>query len=296
MKHLFIINPIAGKGSSVKLIPEIRKLFEGRKEEYVIEVTERPGHATEIAAKHASSDNLRVYSVGGDGTLNEIVNGMAGSSCSLAVIPAGSGNDFSRSLEEGDDAAEVLRKTVDGVEKRIDLASVNGKYFINIASVGFDAEVVHNTEAFKKLPLITGSFAYILGILSTILRYKNNYISLNIDGTTLETAVLLVAVANGRYYGGGMLAAPEAIVDDGLFDICIVKRMKRPKVLTLFPEFMKGRHASIEEVSFRRGKRVEISSANELLLNIDGEIVKTKKAVFEIIPRGISVTVPSGSA
>jgi YegS/Rv2252/BmrU family lipid kinase len=213
---------------------------------------------------------------------------------SLAIIPAGSGNDFIRSVDEKLDskAKDILERILDGSEKLIDLASVNGKYFINISSLGFDAEVVYNTNKFKKLPAVSGSLAYILGILYTIFTYKNYNLKIRIDGSLIEASSLLVAVANGRFYGGGMLAAPDARIDDGVFDICVIRAMKRLKIFRFFPVFKKGLHGELEEVSFYKGKKVEIESSTHLLLNLDGEVQKVREAVFEIIPRSVRIVVP----
>lgn len=294
MKHIFIINPVAGKGKSLKLIPEIERYFANRHEELVIETTAYPGHATEIAAAFAQEDHCSIYSVGGDGTLNEVLNGMAGGRCRLGVIPGGSGNDFIKSITDHTGLQHAIRRTVEGTEKQIDLARVNGRYFLNIASVGFDALVVQNTIKFKKFPLITGKAAYILGILSSILSYINHPLEITLDHEKiLQTTSLLTAVANGKFYGGGMKAAPEASVDDGLFDVCVVGRINRLQILRLLPRFIKGRHGELPQVSFHRGSCVKIKSSAPVLLNMDGEVQTVHEAVFELIPGGVTVIVPS---
>lgn len=293
MKHIFIINPVAGKGHAEELIPEIKKIFSQKKEFFEIVVTQRPGHATEIARSNATGPDVRVYSVGGDGTLNEVLNGLAGSCSSLAVIPAGSGNDFIRSINEETNAFKALNDILTGHEKYIDLGKVNDRYFINISSIGFDAEVAESASKLKTIPLVSGNLAYLLGIFYTLVRYNNNSIVIDIDGVKFEREVLLVAVANGKFYGGGMMAAPEAVVDDGVFDICLIDRMKRSKILHFFPKFIKGCHSTIEGVHFYRGKRVSISSEKPLLLNTDGDVRSVNDAIFEVIPKGIRVVVPA---
>lgn len=292
MKHLFILNPVAGKGRTLKLIPEINSCFENRHDEYIIETTKYPGHATEIAASYAAKGTYRIYSVGGDGTLNEVLNGMAGSLCSLAAIPSGSGNDFIKSLNFNSDMKNIITRTVEGEEHLIDYARINDKYFINITSMGFDAQVVRNTVGFKKLPLISGQAAYILGVLATILKCENNFLEIQIDESNIKTKSLLIAVGNGRFYGGGMLAVPDAKIDDGQFDICLIENMGRLKILLLLPKYMKGLHGSIKGVHFHRGKRVEITPLKPIAMNIDGEIDMVSKAVFEIIPKGLRFVVP----
>lgn len=293
MKHIFIVNPAAGKGRTLKFIPEIREYFDAEGMEYTIEVTEYPGHATEIAARYASKESCRIYSVGGDGTLNEVLNGMAGGKCTLAVIPSGSGNDFIRSITDKKDFSSILKETVHGSERTIDLAKVNGRYYLNISSMGFDALVVYNMLKFKKVPLVTGSVAYILGILSTIIGYSNNDLKVTIDGNSTKMKSLLVAVANGKYCGGGMLASPHSRIDDGLLDICLIGEKNRITVFKLFPKYMKGTHGEIEGVSFVRGKKVEIESSRQIAMHVDGEVSLVSRAEFEIIPGGIKIITPA---
>lgn len=292
MKHVFVVNPAAGKGKALGRIPDIKRIFAGNPDDYCIEITQRPGHATEIAAKYAENQKCRIYSVGGDGTLNEVVNGMAGSGSSLGIIPCGSGNDFIRSIFQDFKRTDLLDKTIKGKEKPIDIARINDRYFINISSAGFDAEVVYNTRNIKRIPGIGGSLAYILGILITVFKFTGNDLRIDIDGKQTEGKVLLAAIANGRYYGGGMLPAPEAKIDDGMLDICIVKPVSKAKILMLFPKLIKGTHGSINEVSFNKGRRIEIRSKNELSINIDGEVIRGDKAVFEIIPKGVNIIIP----
>lgn len=292
MKHLFILNPVAGKGKTRRLIPDIRDYFRGGGEEYAIEITKYPGHATEIAAEYSSKEDYRIYSVGGDGTLNEVLNGMAGSESSLADIPGGSGNDFLKSVTGGKSLKDIVKNTIEGAEMVMDLAKVNDKYFINIASLGFDAQVVYKTLKYKKLPFISGRIAYMMGILASVVQCANYDMEIVIDGEAQKTRALLVAAGNGRYYGGGMLALPKAGLNDGLLEICLVEEKKRFDVLHLFPRYMRGAHESIQGVHFYRGRRLEIHLPDPVPMNLDGEVLIVKNAVFEIIKDGIRFVKP----
>lgn len=295
MKHLFIINPIAGKGKTLKLIPIIEKVFKERKESFSIDITKYVGHATEIAKNYSDKEDYRIYSVGGDGTLNEVLNGMVNTNSSLAVIPCGSGNDFIKSIykyNKKEALEDILIKTINGIESKIDLGKVNNRYFLNIASVGFDAEVAYNSIKFKKLPLVNGTAAYILGLLLTVFKYKSYDLIIEVDNTSYKLNSLLVAVANGKYYGGGINVAPKANLNDGFFDVCLIKRVGRFKILGLFPKVIKGTHETIKEVNFKSGKVVHIISKEDLAFNIDGEIIKGKEAEFEIIKHGMQIVIP----
>jgi YegS/Rv2252/BmrU family lipid kinase len=293
MKHLFIINPVAGKGKALELIPQIKKMFTGINDGYFIEVTQYPGHATEIVRSYVSNDAYRVYSIGGDGTLNEVLNGIVGSNSCIAVIPSGSGNDFFRSICSNNEYKNVLWKTVNGKEKLIDIAKVNGQYFLNISSVGFDAETSYNTQLTKRIPFISGSIAYKIAVLITVIRNKNYLVNISYDGKKFSGKILLTAIANGRYYGGGILPAPEAKLDDGMLDICIVIALGRFKILRLFPRYIKGTHIHMEEVHISTAKKIDISCEKEMPLNIDGEVKLVKHAAFEIIPKGIKILIPN---
>ncbi|WML34565.1 diacylglycerol kinase family lipid kinase [Clostridium sp. OS1-26] len=292
MKHLFIINPKAGKGKALKLIPEIEEEFKNTNEEFLIEITEKVGHATEIVRKYVSKENYRVYAVGGDGTLNEVLNGMINSESCLGFIPSGSGNDFIRSVYKGKLPRNIIKDTVNGKIKPIDLAKVDDRYFINISSIGIDAEVANNARNIKKRPFISGKIAYILSAIITILMYKYREIQLIIDNKEIKIKNTLLALANGRYYGGGMKVAPDADLQDGLLDICAIDKLSRAKMFILFPKLIKGEHHQIEEVTFYKGKKVIVNSEEEVTLNIDGEIVKRKNVTFEIVPGGVKFIIP----
>jgi YegS/Rv2252/BmrU family lipid kinase len=292
MRHVFIVNPAAGKGKALELVSFIKNYFKEKPDECLIKITEYPGHATQIAKEYSIDGDCRIYSLGGDGTINEIVNGMAGTNASLGIIPTGSGNDFLRSIHPEYTIREMIEDTINGVEKKIDLARVNDRYFINISSIGFDAEVVFNAIKFKRVPGVTGSMAYLISLFYTIFKNKINEITINIDGTEMKLRILLAAIANGRYYGGGMLPAPDAKMDDGLLDVCLVREVSRFKIFNLFPKYMKGLHGEIEEVSFHRGRKIRIEGRNAIPLNIDGEIVTAKAIEYEILEDAIKVIYP----
>lgn len=292
MKHLFIVNPKAGKGKALQLMPHIENAFKDNSEEFIIEVTKKEGHAAELVKSYVSKENYRVYAVGGDGTLNEVLNGIVNTESCLGVIPSGSGNDFIKSIYKERLPQNIIKDTINGKTRMIDLGRIDSRYFLNISSVGIDAEVVHNAKLLKRYPLISGKVAYILSAIATIFTYKYRRIQLIIDGKEITLENTLTAFANGKYYGGGMKVAPDADLQDGFFDICAIDKLSRMKMLTLFPKLIKGAHKEIKEVSFYKAKKIEVISKEDITVNIDGEIAKRKNVIFELIPKGINFIVP----
>ena len=224
MRHIFIINPNSGKSKACEYIPIINEIFKKRKDEYEIIKTTHEGHAIEIAKNFAETDNIRLYAIGGDGTINEVINGVDTSDIPIGVIPAGSGNDFIKSVYHNlsNDPKEIIKSLVDGETEYVSLGKINDTYFVNISSIGFDTYVVKNARLIKKLPLIPGSIAYLLSIFVTLCTYKKQNVKILIDEEKVNAKIFLVAFGIGKYYGGGMKVLPNAIINDEKIDICIV--------------------------------------------------------------------------
>ncbi|WP_461612814.1 diacylglycerol/lipid kinase family protein [Clostridium sp. Marseille-QA1073] len=292
MKNLFIINPVAGKGRSLEYIDKIKNYFDVLQEEYIIEITEYKDHAIEIAKEYTSKDTYRVFAVGGDGTINEVLNGLIGSDSVLCVIPTGTGNDFVRTLYKDKEFEDVLDSLISGQEHYIDLAKSNDRYFINIASVGFDAEVVYNARMFKNRRFIPSSFAYILSVIYTAFNFKSINMSIKIGEQYIKESTFLLAACNGKCYGGGIMIAPKADMKDGLLDICVIRRPGLFTLLKSIPKALKGELEGIEEVNYYSGKKIIVEGDREFILNADGELFRQTQAEFELIENGMKVVIP----
>lgn len=290
MGILFIVNPVAGKGKAKELVPLIENECREHKIDYLIKYTSAPTDGTNIASWGVKNGFERIIAVGGDGTVNDVLNGIAGTDAALGVIPGGSGNDFIRSINKHNDVNIIIEDNIYGKIIKSDLGLCNGKYFINVASSGFDAKVVLETQNIKKV--LSGSLAYLAALIKTIFIYRGEEMSISIDDRLYKENTLLIAVANGKYYGGGMQPTPKAEIDDGYFDICHIKQVGKAKMLALFPMFIKGKHEKIREVSMLRGKKIKIESADKLPVNIDGETFYSNKIDFEMIPSGINIIIP----
>lgn len=277
VKHLFIVNPVAGDGIALKMTSLIHKIFLELKQKYPdisyeIVYTKEEGHATYLARKYSAKDNYRIYAVGGDGTLNEVLNGMMGSGSALGCIPGGSGNDFIRSIVKTFNRKQILMNTILGQVEEIDVATIDGRYFINIASMGFDANVVLNGQAFKGHKILPNKFAYLASVVKTAMEFSNTKLRIVVDEEVIEAEAFMVAVANGQSYGGGVRIAPEADIKDGLLDVIIVQDITLSKIMRFLPIAIAGKHLHREEVTLLRGKNVELYAEEPTYVNIDGEI------------------------
>ena len=268
MKYVFIINPASGKTDYDKIKENIIKTLEN--EEYEIYETKAPKEATEIASRFKNEENTIVYSVGGDGTLNEVVNGIAEGKCKLGIIPTGSGNDFYRTLKEAQTE-----------NVRLDLGKVNGRYFINIASVGMDAETCNNANKIKSKIKLHSS--YYLALIHTFLTFKSKSLKLKIDKNVYAGDYIIAAICNGKYYGGGFKIAPVASFDDNQFDIYLVSKAGKLTLIKILLALLKSEHEKYNEVRKYTGKNITITSENNLIVNIDGEITISKNIEIEMI-------------
>lgn len=290
MKTLFIVNPIAGKGKAKEIVPLIEEACRNNDIEHSIKYTSKPKEGISIARTGVDEGYEKIVSVGGDGTLNEVVNGIAGSEVILGVIPCGTGNDFVRSVYKETDMDKMINNVINGGIRTIDFAKCNDIFFINIGSGGFDAEVALESEKTRRF--FSGSFAYIVALIKTIFTYRGKKMKVSIDDMEFEKNTLLVAIANGKYYGGGILPAPKADLSDGIFDVCFVECMPKIKMLTMFPQYIKGQHEGVKGVSFYRGKKIRLTSSEKFGVNIDGEVSLQNDVEFNIIPKGIKIVTP----
>lgn len=275
MKHIFIINPTSGKGKALKVADKIKKVCEQESLEYELIYTKGPKDATKIARKYFFSKNI-IYSVGGDGTLNEVVNGLVGSKNMLGVIPAGSGNDFYKSLKELTEPYPV-----------IDLGKINDCHFINIVSIGIDAEVNDNVNLLKSK--VNPDNVYNASLIYTFFKYKSPSISFSIDEKESFGKCTILTVCNGKVYGGGFKIAPNASLTDGYFDVYYVEKLTKSKILFLISKLRKGTHESSKKVHKSNATKIKFACDNELVCNVDGETIRAKKFSIKIVPHALTI-------
>ena len=281
ISYTFIVNPAAGKGAGERITRPLRVILEAFKMPYELVLTERVGHAT-VLARTASGEV--VVGVGGDGTLNEIVNGLMGTGKALGIVPAGSGNDFIRSVGIPRGLARAVEKLRSGLRRLVDVGSVRclgatgpdsdefqkPRWFLNGVGVGFDAAVA---ARIKEIRYLRGTPLYMAAVFQTLGRYQNPRLTVDIDGDHREGRHLLIAIGNGTCAGGGFYLTPRASVSDGLLDFCLIGDVGKLRILRLMPLVLWGKHVSKEGVNYVRGRNIVISSEDRFHVHADGEIV-----------------------
>lgn len=297
MKDVFIINPNSGKKEKYEIIQQIKENFQGRR--IIIEKTKSPGHAQFIARKYAlkTEEEVHLFVCGGDGTLHEVVNGMAHARhIFLSVVPTGTGNDFIKSFPalQREDFLDLSRYQ-EPEEMECDVLKVNGEYVLNTASIGFDVHVAEYANKYKKLFPTGGILPYYMGMLASLRKPLGETYSLQIDEQRYpEEKYTFLVFANGRYYGGGYQPCPQALLNDGLMDVCLIKDVKRTQIVSMAHLYEKGAHVDYPELAFlTQGQTVHIDTGNqEVSMNLDGEVRTFKNPTIEIDPSAIRLLLP----
>ena len=296
-----IVNPTAGAGRTAKKWPQIMGLLKSTGLRFEHDLTEAPGHAIELAKSAAKKGYELVVSVGGDGTINEIVNGLydAGSmgDVRLGIISTGAGNDYIRTIgipRHHEEACRCLtnprKLVVDlGVVEYVSNGQITKRLFVNFAGLGFDAEVVKaTTQRFKAL----GSTpSYLMGLLTTLLFYKNKEVSLELDGQVEERKICAIMLSHGRYGCGSMFVAPHADPMDGWLDVLIIDDLSKPDVLWSLPRVYRGTHLTHPRVTTIRAKDIEVFSSEQISLQADGELLGEVPARVRVLPSILNVLV-----
>ena len=259
-------------------------------------LSERPGQLGQLAAQAADDGASVVVAVGGDGTVNEIVQGLAGrDGVELAVIPRGTGWDFVRTYGIPRDLDGAIAVARNGRARQIDVGRATygegQSYFANIASAGMSGAIAKRANETSKA--LGGQVSYAWATLTVFARWRNDEVRVSVDGEQREGRMHDVVVANGRYFGGGMMICPHAEPDDGLFDVLTIGDLTKRDLLLTLPKTYKGRHLPHPKAELLRGARVEIDAPRPLPVELDGEQPGTTPVVFEVVPKALRLRVPS---
>ena len=303
MKHIFIINPAAGAhGATDELRRELSEI--GTEYDWEIYQTKAPRDATEYVKARAAADPrtvLRFYACGGDGTLNEVVNGAVGfPNVSVSCYACGSGNDFVK-VYGGLERFRDVRGLLSAEEEAIDLIRVGDKYSINVTNFGFDTCVAKTMTAVRRKRIIGGKNAYTTGIVKAIFSAMNNKCVVEADGEVLnpKERMLLCTVSNGQYVGGSFRCAPKSSNKDGELEVCLFKPVSLFRFLKLLPVYTEGNHLDEEHLEklspimvYRRAKSIRVTAPEGFAYTLDGEIVEENEFVMEVVPAALRFAVP----
>ncbi|HHY61206.1 MAG TPA: diacylglycerol kinase family lipid kinase [Clostridia bacterium] len=290
MKTAFIINPAAGRGRTEKLWKKLSASLPGSLKKGDAYFTAGPGEAQTLARNLSRNAYRQVLVFGGDGTVNEALNGLELNGTALGIVPTGTGNDLCRTLGIAKDPGKALGQLAQGKTKLVDMGLVNGRRFLNSVGTGFDAEVVRVTnEQFRRL---RGMPAYLASLVKVLLVYRSGVITVETESASFTGKMLLAAVGNGRFIGGGLEMFPRAAMDDGVFQVVLVGDVPKTQFVMSFPRIFSGTHLSHHRVSSFAARRVVIKSGAPLTVQVDGEIVFHPPLEVELVPKAIPVLVP----
>ena len=295
--HLIIVNPTAGRGAAQKIVPRVDRLLKEHGVSFDRVFTERPWHAAELARKAVVSGYKVVVALGGDGTSNEVLNGLMEAretgegEAALGILCVGTGNDFAYGMGVPLDLEEGCAALARGRTRPIDVGHAKGlRYFGNGIGIGFDAVVNVQAARYKRL---RGFAVYFVAVMRTLLFYYRAPLTrIELDDREMELPALMVSVMNGRRMGGGFLMTPEAAPDDGLFDLCVGAKMNRLQMLALVPRFIQGTQMGHPRIHMTRARRVRVVvKEGAQVVHADGETIALDATdlEFEIIPRALRV-------
>ena len=314
MRYLFLLNPAAGKQNcTIQLIPRLKEAAAraGIPEDAVtIRTTAYPGHARDLArtaaqAARTAGENLRVWTAGGDGTLVEALTGVQGfANAAVGCLPYGSGNDFLRTYGVREEFTDLDAQLAGG-EVAIDLMQTNLGLSATICAAGLDAQVAYGIPKFRRIPLCGGEAAYALSIVEQLCGHIGRKIEYDIDGETLTVDCLMCAICNGKAYGGGFLASPEAVPDDGWLDVFIIRKVSRLTIAKLLGLYKKGGHfvhGALTEPAkpyflHRRAKNVTlrpVDGRGPIVATADGECAPCDAVTAVIEPLAGRIILPKG--
>ena len=305
LKTQVIVNPESNQGRTKKRWKRIKEALKSFLKEFKYEFTEKPLQAVEISRSAIKEGIELIVGVGGDGTINEIANGFfeqekpINPETALGIIPSGTGSDFSKSLHIPLGLRNALRVITQAPSNRIDIGKVTyrnhsasevDRFFLNVSDFGIGGEVVYkmNQERMEKK-----ASSYFKCLVSTFMSYTNKKLNISVDGEELPVDEYMVgAIANGRIFGKGMKVAPEASLDDGMFDLVLVRKMKKLEFFRNIFRIYTGTHLSHPKISLIRGTKIEVAPADmeeRILIEVDGEQVGSLPATFEILPQRLLV-------
>jgi len=302
-RSLLIVNPVAAGGKTGSVWPDVEKELRSLGLAFDYHFTEGPNHATVLAREAVDRGYQTVVAVGGDGTINEVVNGLMPpggdrAGAVLGVVITGRGSDLARTIGIPSDYREACARLAGERTMTVDLGLVTfyhegqeqQRYFVNVGGGGFDGEVAHRAN--RAPNFMGGTIPYLTSLVSTLFAYRNKAIELILDDQEpIRKVVNSVVVANCQFFGGGMRVAPDADPNDGFFDVIVIGDIDKIEYLMTVPKVYDGTHITHPQVDTYRARRVEVCSEQPLLLQVEGEVCGQSPITFEIIPSALQIRV-----
>ena len=302
MKHIFIVNPAAGGQDNTRKINEAVKSLAAQKGfEYKVCISERPKHAEEIVhkiMKEYPDETVRFYACGGDGTLNEVAQGVVHyDNAQLTNLPYGTGNDFIRIFSK--DGEFSLENLIDGEVMDIDYIETSEGVSVNITTIGLDARVARGMQKYKRIFKQNGQLPYIISIFENIVTPMSRNLKIEIDGKDVSGDYVVLLVANGNYYGGGFNPVPDASVTDGKLNVLLIKKLSRLTVARVINAYKNGEYKNYPQyIDYFEAETVTVKQNDKYImdLNLDGEVIGVSEAKISIGQKKIHFVVPKKSA
>lgn len=296
MKHLFIVNPVAGGSDKTEYVSaKVAQHFSSREGSFEIYTTKAPMDAcAKIKQEADMCSELRVYACGGDGTLNECVCAAAGLlNTAVTSFPTGTGNDFIKMFGSESGRFFSLDELIDGEVRPLDVMKCNDRYCLNICSVGIDARIGTQVHKYSRIPVIGGATGYVTSAAVNLFKGVKEKLRITAGGRLYYGDINLVCACNGSYYGGGFNPVPEARPDDGIIDFLIVKGVSRLGFVSLIGKYAKGQYAQLSKyITHVRADSMDIDSEDEIVVNVDGEAIYGKHIHIGLIPDGVNFIFP----
>lgn len=288
--YYLIMNPAAGNGLAKSVCDEVKKVLKEKGIPFEVLVTRQCGHGEELAREAVRKNAEKILVIGGDGTVSEVVRGLNGTGVPMGIIPAGTGNDFIKTLQLPSEPMKALEVALTGRPRPTDAGVINGQAFANECGTGFDVSVLDYAQKAKKV--VKGILPYLYGVICTIIHYKSTRLTYTLDdGREVTEDVLVFAAGNGRIIGGGICVCPEAVPDDGNFDVVIVRDVKRAKLPLYLVKLLMGKILTFPETVHMKARKIRFSCKG-MRVNIDGEIQQMDSAELSLAAGGLSIVRP----
>lgn len=295
MKGRLIVNPAAGSDAAVRHLTQINEVLRKRVPLLDIVITTREGDAARAAEDAVRCGYDHVIAGGGDGTLNEVLNGIGAvpggfDAVVLGIVPLGTGNDFASALGYPSDIGAAVETLVDAPASWVDVGTLNDRYFINVSAGGFIAEV--SDAVSPQLKTIAGRLAYVIGGATVVLGHEPVGVQVEGSPQSVTMPIDTFAVCNSRLIGGGRLIAPYARMDDGLLDVYLVQAMSKVEFLGLLTRMSEGEHVTDERVTYFRSAEIDLEFDRPVKVNTDGQVLETDRCRYGVLPAAVRVITP----